>query len=218
MLSRLPLRITFLSAIACVLSFSAFAQQRPGDDVVRVNTELIQTDVMVFDKQGAFVDGLKRDQFVLKVDGKPRDILFFDRIIAGSHNEESQLAAARGVTSSARNGGPVPLDRGRTVMFFLDDLHLSAPSINYVREMLKRFVEREMGQNDEAAIATASGQLGFLQQISSNKAVITAATERLRYHQSMSSLAGDPPMTEYQALLIQQHDSDVLGFFVDALM
>src|ERR1051325_8970950 len=115
-------RIIILWAIFSVPALTASAQQKP-DDVVRVNTELVQTDFMVFDKQGNFVDGLKRDQFVFKVEGKPREISFFDRIAAGSRSEEAQLAAARG--SNATGAAPVPMDRGRTVLFFIDDLHLS---------------------------------------------------------------------------------------------
>ena len=85
------MRILLLSA-ACWLCAAQGAAQEQGSsnqksDVVRVNTTLVQTDVMVFDKQGGFVDGLKREQFVLKVDGKPRDISFFERIVAGSRNE-----------------------------------------------------------------------------------------------------------------------------------
>src|SRR2546421_3943082 len=158
MMLRLLTRLILLSVCVGVCASATVAQQRPGDEVVRVNTELIQTDVMVFDKQGAFVDGLKRDQFVLKINGKPRDVSFFDRLTAGSRSEEAQLAAARGVATD--KDIPVPLDRGRTVMFFLDDLHLSPSSVSYARDLLKRFVEREMGQNDEAGITSASGQLG----------------------------------------------------------
>src|SRR5690349_24330950 len=109
-----------LLAACSVPALIAFAQQQKPDDVVRVTTDLVQTDFMVFDKQGNFVDGLKRDQFLFKVEGKPRDVSFFDRITAGSRSEEAQLAAARG---AAIPGGPapVPLDRGRTVIFFVDD-------------------------------------------------------------------------------------------------
>jgi hypothetical protein len=72
--------------------------KKPDDDVVRVYTELVQTDVMVFDKQGHFVNGLTKDNFELRVDGKPRPIESFELIAAGS-DEESQLAAARGATT-----------------------------------------------------------------------------------------------------------------------
>jgi len=42
-----------------------------------VRTELVQTDVMVFDRKGLFVDGLKSEQFALKIDNKPQTIAFF---------------------------------------------------------------------------------------------------------------------------------------------
>ena len=53
--------LVICSVIALTLGYSQVvsAQQPPtgGDDVVRVNTELVQTDVMVFDKAGRFVPG-----------------------------------------------------------------------------------------------------------------------------------------------------------------
>src|SRR5258707_8051223 len=52
------------------------AKQNQPVDVIRINTELIQTGVIVLDKQGHFVDGLQRDQFELKVEGKPQPISF----------------------------------------------------------------------------------------------------------------------------------------------
>jgi VWFA-related protein len=176
---------------------------------------------MVFDKQGSFVDGLKRDQFVLKIDGKPRDISFFERIVAGSRNEEAQIAAARGTPAAGvRPGdrGPLPLDRGRTVFFFIDDLHLSPGSNKQTRQMLQRFIDREMGQNDEAAIASASGQIGFLQQLTNDKRVLHAAAERLIAKSYSTQDSDRPPMTEYQAQMIELRNEDVLGFFVTQVM
>src|SRR6266404_7697583 len=182
----LPLRIVFFLAACWACAEPGFAQEqgasRQGPDVVRVNTALVQTDVMVFDKQGTFVDGLKRDQFVLKIDGKRRDISFFERVVAGSRNEEAQLAAARGGSNGVRpgNNGPVPLDRGRTVFFFIDDVHLSLGSLKQTRLLLKRFIDQQLGQNDEAAIASCSGQIGFLQQLTDDKRVLQAAADRLQ--------------------------------------
>ena len=222
MLSRLLMRIVLLLVASPLLAAITTAQQRqvPNDDVVRVNTELVQTDFMVFDKQGNFVDGLKSDHFVLKVEGKPREITFFDRIAAGSRNEESQLAAARGNPASTDGRTPaVPLDRGRTVIFFLDDMHLSNGSMNQARVMLKRFVESEMRQNDLSAIVTASGQLGFLQQLTDNREVIMLAIDRLKVQQTlMLQTAERPPMTEYNALSIEEHNTDLLNYFIDQIL
>src|SRR5262245_21705230 len=218
---RLLTRIASLSVAICALAATTMAQKPSGrsDDVVRVNTELVQTDFMVFDKQGNFVDGLKGNQFALKVEGKQREITFFDRIAAGSRSEEAQLAAARGnPRSNNLKSGPIPLDRGRTVMFFLDDLHLSTGSLSQVRSMLRKFIDREMRQNDQAAIVSASGQLGFLQQLTDNRAVIMSAVDRLRTQQLTLHTAEYPPMTEFQAMKVEQHDTDVVDYFVDALI
>ncbi len=217
----LPMRILFLSAVCWACASQAFAQEqgsaRQAPDVVRVNTSLVQTDVMVFDKQGGFVDGLKREQFALKVDGKPRDISFFERIVAGSRNEEAQLTAARG--GAPGNSGAVPLDRGRTVFFFIDDLHLSLGSLKQTRLLLKRFIDSEMGQNDEAAITSGTGQIGFLQQLTDDKRVLQAAAERLQARTYTTRDSQRPVMTEYQAQLIDSgNNDDVFTFFVDELL
>jgi hypothetical protein len=56
------------------------AQPQQQDEVVRVYTELVQTDVMVFDKEGRFVKGLTRDDFRLRVDGQVVPIEAFELI------------------------------------------------------------------------------------------------------------------------------------------
>ncbi len=224
-LSCVPLRIIIFLTACYLLSARASAQDQnkpvQSEDVVRVNTALVQTDVTVLDKSGSFVNGLSRGQFVLKIDGKPREISFFEQVRAGSRNEEAQLAAARGSATDPRrstSSGALPLDRGRTVFFFADDLHLSASSMNQTRTLLSRFIDREMGQNDEAVIASTSGQIGFLQQLTDNKAVLLAAVERLKPRPSISASGERPPMSEYQALKIDQNDNDVLGFFIDEIL
>jgi VWFA-related protein len=211
---NLLVRVVLLSATCWLCAALGAAQEQGKPDVVRVNTTLVQTDVMVFDKDGKFVDDLKREQFVLKVDGKSRDVSFFERVAAGSRSEEAQLAAARG-NSAGGNTGAVPLDRGRTVFFFLDDMHLSIGSMKQARMLLSRFIDREFGQNDEAAIVTASGQLGFLQQLTDDKRVLQLATERLVTKSQTSKDLESPPMSEYHAMRIAGQDPDVFGFFVD---
>ena len=86
-------------------------EQEQADDVVRISTELVQTDVTVLDRQGRFVDGLKKEDFELKVDGKPVEVNFFERVAAGSINEEAQIAAARGGSGPPRwcPGRPIPI-------------------------------------------------------------------------------------------------------------
>lgn len=208
----------------CVLTpwASAYAQQqtsspspppqRSGDDVVRVYTELVQTDVMVFDKQGRFVKDLTRDNFELRIDGKPRPIEAFELVTAGS-DEESQLAAARGAPTINLKR-PVPLDRGRIVFFYVDDFHMDVGSFALARKAISNFIEKEMGQNDQAAIASATGQIGFLQQLTSDRTVLRAALERLNPRTYSVRDMERPPMSEYNAALIERGDRDVFEYFV----
>lgn len=194
------------------------SKRQDQSEVLRVYTELVQTDVMVFDKQGKFVPGLKKEDFELRIDGKPKPIEFFEKVTAGSVNEESQLAAARG--SSARTNGrkppdSIPLDRGRPVFFYIDDFHLDLSGMKLTREMITRFIDNEMGQNDEAAISSATGQIGFLQQLTHDKPVLRAALKRMNVRPYSVRDFDTPPMTEYQAMLVESYDRDLTEYFVD---
>lgn len=203
------------------------AQTPVQDEVIRVSTELVQTDVTVLDKSGRFVEGLQREQFELLVDGRAERISFFETVTAGTSNEAMLIAAAGSkAQSSSETDKPtiakspaVPnpaIDRGRTTFFFVDDLHLAPGSISRTRELLLKFVDQGMGANDRAVIATASGQLGFLQQVTDDRQILRTAVERLKYRPTSSAdTLVDPPMNEYQAVAIENNDREVLGYFVD---
>ena len=61
-------------------------------------TELVQTDAIVVDRQGRFVDNLQREQFELRVDGRPQRISFFERVPAGPPVKEEAQTAPPDVT------------------------------------------------------------------------------------------------------------------------
>jgi VWFA-related protein len=197
------------------------AQPRQQQDVIRTNTELVQTAITVLDKSGKFVDGLQREQFELTVDGKPRPIAFLERIAAGSPRERELTASGLGVNASAPL--PPPTVPGRTIVFFIDDLHLEPDSLNRTRMMLQHFLDREMSSKDNVAIASASGQIGFLEQFTNNRAVLDAALARLlprQYDASGYSVGSSTKMTEYMALHIDtsKGDDKVLNFYIEECM
>jgi VWFA-related protein len=217
-------RTSPIFVLTCVLVCMPLFGQTPErgrqdkTDVLRVYTELVQTDAMVFDKQGRFVDGLKKEDFELRIDGQPKPIDFFERVTAGSTNEESQLAAARGSSNRTNNSdtaAPVPLDRGRPIFFYLDDLHLDLASLKAGKKLISDFIDKQMGQNDEVAITSATGQIGFLQQLTDNKTVLHTALQRLSAHPYFVRDTERPAMTEYQGLLIETFDRDTTSYFID---
>ena len=223
---RSPIRFLVGSLIIlCLLFELAFGQtpnQKPKtpeqSDVVQLSTTVIQTDLMVFTKDGRFVSNLKQDQFELSVDGKPQPISFFDIVTAGTSKEETQLAIARGEKPQPKKSENVSRDIGRSIFFFVDDFHLSPDSLNRTRKMLQDYVNNEANSNDKVAIITTSGQLGFLQQLCDNKAVLRAAINRLAYREPRRNDPERPMMTEGQAIDIERNDRDVVNYFVDATL
>jgi VWFA-related protein len=219
-------------ALACLLlaaQFVAFAQQpnqaqqpqstsptQPDDtqeDVLRVSTSVVQTDVSVVDKKGQFVEGLQREQFELKVDGKPQPVLFFERITAGSFSEAARIAAARGETASVSSA--VAREYGRAVIFFIDDFHLSPEGINRAKELLRNFVEKEMTPSMQVLVASPGGQIGFLQQFTNDRAVVRAAIGRLKFLPQALLDIERPIMTPFQAEAIDRGDRAMLAYVVE---
>jgi VWFA-related protein len=201
-------RLLLPSAVLLCLAALGAAQTQEREDVVRVETELVQTDVMVFDKSGKFVDGLTREQFELKVDGRPVPLAFFERVSAPKGE------AAPGAAASAANAAAASRARGRNVIFFIDDLHLSLDSLNPTRAAITRFIDEEMAPGDLVGIFTATGQLGFLSQFTDNKAVLRAAVARLRNIPPPLHDAEQPPMSEYIATRIANGDRQAAGFYI----
>jgi VWFA-related protein len=196
-------------------------------EVIRTNTELVQTEVMVFDAKGRFVDGLRPEQFELVLAGTKQPVSFFERITAGSQAEAAQLAAARrnpanpvisanktGPSNTAAVGGT---DVGRVLFFFLDDLHTSPASLARARKALLRFVDEQMNPNDQVAIVSSSGQVGFLQQLTDNPAMLHAAINRLNDKFVKEGYPGKTQISEYMASQIEDYkNKQLLAYLMEA--
>ncbi|HYK91373.1 MAG TPA: VWA domain-containing protein [Acidobacteriota bacterium] len=179
---------------------------------------LIPTDLLVFNRQGDFIRGLKQEQFELLVEGNATPITLFEEVIAGSPEEEVSWAKIQGTEGSqlpAVRGNP---DDGRTLFFFLDDLHMSPGSMKRVRDAISHFIEAGMNSHDRILLAAATRQIGFMQQLSSDKSVLRADLESLSAARVSVEDNRKPPMSEEQALAIVQDDPEVLGSFVNLIL
>jgi VWFA-related protein len=212
-------KITVTILTISLLVAAAFGQDpRPAaDEVIRITTDLVQTGVVVVDKQGSFVEGLKPEEFVLKVDGRQVTPAFFERVIAGTAREDKvESSVAKGATAPAP--ATAATYRGRTIIFFIDDLHLSADSVQRTKKAILEFVDNEMSFEDQVAIASPSGQIGFLQRFSDLKPVVRAAVNRLNHKPYLVRDQEQVPMSEYQAIRIEQGDSSAIEYFSTKLI
>jgi VWFA-related protein len=220
--------LLFLGGVAQAQTPSATPPPVGDDDVIRVNSELVQSDIMVFDKKGHFVDGLKAEQFLLKIDGQTRPIPFFERVAASNVLDTS--GGQSGVTGSATSGATstggttstgeigTRTGRGRTIIFFVDDLHLSPDSITRTRTSLLTFLDSGMLPNDQVAITSTSGQIGFLQQFTDDKVILREAIAKLTHRPGIVHDSDEPPMSEYLAAQVNNGDKATIDFFVAKLL
>src|SRR5438552_4949015 len=225
-----PLTLFLLLISLTGLTPKAFGQEQSqktstesADEVVRIKTELVQTDLTVVDKRGLFVEGLKSEQFELRVDAKPQALAFFEQVATGSADEQKQLAAARKGNANTlekleRNAGGES-DRRHLIFFFVDDVHLAGDSLTRARSVLVHFVENKMRANDRVAIVSTSGQIGFLQQLTDNKAVLREAINRLNYKYNPEATASHVSISEVDANLVANRgDRGLFAYLVEATM
>jgi len=176
-------------------------QQKPqseSDDVVHITTNLVQVDAVVTDKNGKLVTDLKPEEVEIFEDGRQQKITHF------SYNATTteQPATESKPTPVDKSAPPVPPSRlrpediRRTIALVVDDLGLSFESTHFVREALKKFVDRQMQPGDLVAIIRTSGGMGALQQFTSDKRQLYAAIDRVKWYASgRSGVSAFAPIT-----------------------
>ena len=68
------------------------------------------------------------------------------------------------------------------------------------RKSLLNFVNKGMVPNDQVAITSSSGQIGFLQQFTGDRTVLQAAVARLNYRANAKFDMEKPPMSEFHGV------------------
>jgi len=172
-------------------------RQKPeSDDVVRITTNLVQVDAVVTDKDGKLVTDLKPEEVEISEDGRKQKITHF------SFNATTTEQPVKESKPADRNAPPVPPsqlrpeDVRRTIALVIDDLGLSFESTHFVRDALKKFVDRQMQPGDLVAIIRTSGGMGALQQFTSDKRQLYAAIDRVKWYASgRSGVSAFAPIT-----------------------
>ena len=172
-------------------------RQKPeSDDVVRITTNLVQVDAVVTDKDGKLVTDLKPEEIEISEDGRKQKITHF------SFNATTTEQPVKESKPADRNAPPVPPsqlrpeDVRRTIALVVDDLGLSFESTHFVRDALKKFVDRQMQPGDLVAIIRTSGGMGALQQFTSDKRQLYAAIDRVKWYASgRSGVSAFAPIT-----------------------
>lgn len=176
---------------------AAAGESRTADgDVIRVETHLISTDVLVLDKQGRAVTELNRESFVISEDGQPQEI--------GHFSLGSDLK--------------VP----KSIVLIIDYSHSEIPYIAKSVAAAKTLVDH-LGDADRMAIVTDDVDLltGFTTDKKKLKDALNSLLSRIRlgrigkseqFAALMASVRELFNREDIRPIVIFQTDGDEIGF------
>ena len=158
-----------------------------GRDIEESRFEVETTEVgvraIVTDQTGKIVEGLKEEDFELLENGELQEISHFDvskvetgrsGFAAGDdefQTDETKLERARAQLTEP----PV-----RTILLYVDALHLSFSSLHWIKQALHRFIDEQLTDHDLVAF-TSSETLGVAQQFTRDPRILRYAVEQIRY-------------------------------------
>ena len=110
----------------------------------RTTTSLVEVDVVIHDKKGDFVGGLKAEDLQLLEDGKPQKIEQFYMV---AHERGGQLIPVTGDQPVA------PEDRARRIFVVMfDEGHLAHESLMRTKQGVIQFIKENIGPGDFGGI------------------------------------------------------------------
>lgn len=175
---------------ACVLSTGAAAQtaapgaQRPqqqteDEEVVRISSALVQTDVVVTDRNDRVIPDLKLDEFEVYDNGKRQELRFMEFVSVDSPTPRTEGVRPEALRAESAAVNPTAREVKRVVGFVVDDLTIPYADLVTVRQAISDFVENQMVEGDLVAIVRTVGGKGLLQQFTSDKALLRRAIAQL---------------------------------------
>jgi VWFA-related protein len=163
-------------------------QAAPPPLTIRVNTRLILVDVVVTDKKGQPITGLKVEDFSLQEKGKNQKIAFFTPPGAAEKQPPPQLGP--GIYTNKpeyrSTGGPI-------TVLLLDAANTEFKDQAYARLQMLKFVRDQYKPGQRMAIFTLTGTLNLLQDFTSDPAVLYAALQKYVPNEQQQNKPGTPP-------------------------
>lgn len=184
-------------------------------DVVRITTNLVQVDLVVT-KDGKQVTNLKPEDFEILEDGRPQKITSFAYV---STSPSATTTSSSSNTESAPPSipkPPLPHEVKRTIAIVVDDLGMSFQSMADLRTYLRKFLSENVRPNDLIAIIRTGGEVGALQQFTSDPRALSSAVSDLKWN-PCSRVGASVITPERSLVLFNPPEIELLGREPDRL-
>jgi VWFA-related protein len=165
------------------------------------SVQLITVDAVVLDEHGQPVPALTKDDFVVKEDGRPQDVVSFQAFDLGARREEPEAVAPGVVARNAPGAG----QSGRGFAIVVDDLGLASERTTVVQDAVKQFLERSVRDGDLVTLATSSGNAWWSARVPEGREDILAVLARI-HGRRPDELAALERMSDYEAFWITGHE------------
>jgi VWFA-related protein len=152
------------------------------EDVIRISTSLVQTSVVVTDKNENPVNDLTVGDFEVYDNGHKQELTVAEYINTEGKNSGTASTdvakIAPGIEASvARNLSAK--DIRRVIAFVVDDVTIPIEDMSRVRGTLSDFVNNKMQEGDLVAIVRTVGSKGLLEQFTSDRQILRRAIAQL---------------------------------------
>jgi VWFA-related protein len=176
------------AGVGLSILLSAALAQAPQEPLLRITVNLVQVQVIVTDRTetGSRITNLKAGDFRIFQDGKEQKVTHCTYIRTG-RPAPSKPAPTGGAKPAE---GPLPPAKltsdqvRRTIAIVVDDLdfqHETFEEFVEVRRALKKYVSDQIRPGDMVAILRTAGNVGALQQFTSDKRKLLAAADRIGF-------------------------------------
>jgi VWFA-related protein len=153
---------------------------------IRANTRLVVVDVVVSDKKGQPVAGLKAENFTLEENGKKQKLSVF--VPPGAVNKVTSTPP--GILSNhAENVGPA----GAPLVLVLDATNSLFRQQAYARSQMLSYAADQSQSGHPMAVLALTDRLHVLQQFSSDPAILMAAIKNFKPQEQILQAAPPPP-------------------------
>ncbi|MCM3878706.1 MAG: VWA domain-containing protein [Vicinamibacterales bacterium] len=151
----------------------AVRSQEPPPVTFKVDVNYVEVGTIVTDAQGHFVGTLGKDDFQIFEDGRPQKVAGFSLVDIPVRRASSSTAGLTEADVSNNAGGL----QGRLYLVVLDDLHTDLSRTATVKAAARRFIERNIADDDLVAVVTTSGRLEGGQDFTSNRRLLVGAID-----------------------------------------
>lgn len=174
-------RLFLVPLLMVTLSSALIGQQAdapPQQPQVTFKSEVnfVEVDAIVTDDDGTFVSDLTADDFEILEDGEPQTVTSFGIVDIPIEPAERPLFADApvepDVVTNAREYD------GRLYLLLLDDLHTAPLRTSIVKQAARRFIENDVGINDQVAIVYTSGRSDASQEFTNSRHRLLASIDK----------------------------------------